>query len=350
MKKSLAPVVATSLLVVIGVVTVVGFQGWFTFFQTSTFNDIETKTSQNDQISIKEIIGETLYVNVEGNHNIITFVINADNGSEMCRYSNTGNYSEQGLIGYWSFDNSNSTFVPDDLGNGRDGSLLFDAQPATGYKGQGIELDGVQDSVEIILTGNYYPTLDEITTISWVKPKAHTSTGRRIIQFFNGDVGYHTSLSAPTPIANRYQTNFVNNGGGSAGVVTANTYQDGKWSMFTSRSNSTIRSAGINLPIENFGSVGVSNLDTSNMDLYFGNSDSFSFISINGTIDEFKLYNRSLTDKEIEIIYVIGNLDFKADSGTSRFQISPCNLAYNHKYDVAIITSKGIFDKTLISN
>jgi len=56
-KKAISPVVATALLLVVAVVAVVGFQSWFTTFQSKSFVDIEQKTDTGASITIERLEG-----------------------------------------------------------------------------------------------------------------------------------------------------------------------------------------------------------------------------------------------------------------------------------------------------
>ena len=61
-KKAISPVVATALLLVVAVVSVVGFSGWFQTFQSELFVDIERQGSiSNLNIGVEALVGEILY-------------------------------------------------------------------------------------------------------------------------------------------------------------------------------------------------------------------------------------------------------------------------------------------------
>ena len=60
-KKAIGPVVASALLLVVAVVSIVGFSSWFDTFSSSTFVDVETK-SNSQTISIESVSNGFLYV------------------------------------------------------------------------------------------------------------------------------------------------------------------------------------------------------------------------------------------------------------------------------------------------
>jgi flagellin-like protein len=75
-KRAISPVVATALLLVVAVVSVVGFQGWFTEFSSSMFVDIETQSSGQSSVSVEAIVGDKLYINSKSNVSITSLKIN----------------------------------------------------------------------------------------------------------------------------------------------------------------------------------------------------------------------------------------------------------------------------------
>lgn len=54
-KKAISPVVATALLLVVAVVAVVGFQTWFTTYQSSQFVSVEQKADAGGAISVERV-------------------------------------------------------------------------------------------------------------------------------------------------------------------------------------------------------------------------------------------------------------------------------------------------------
>jgi flagellin-like protein len=75
-KKGISPVVATALLLVVAVVSVVGFSGWFETFSSTVFVDVETQTSNQNSLSVEAIIGNKLYLNSKENSSINSVRIN----------------------------------------------------------------------------------------------------------------------------------------------------------------------------------------------------------------------------------------------------------------------------------
>lgn len=61
-KKAIGPVVATALLLVVAVISVVSFGSWFNTFSSSTFVDVEQKSEIGTSLEIETLVGNTLYV------------------------------------------------------------------------------------------------------------------------------------------------------------------------------------------------------------------------------------------------------------------------------------------------
>jgi len=75
-KKGISPVVATALLLVVAVMSVVGFQGWFTAFSSSVFVGVESDTDSSNSVKVEDIIGDKLYLNSKFNSSINSININ----------------------------------------------------------------------------------------------------------------------------------------------------------------------------------------------------------------------------------------------------------------------------------
>lgn len=62
--KAISPVVATSLIIVVAVVSTVGFQTWFSTFSSGIFTDVESQTSESSlsaKSGVQQLIDNKLY-------------------------------------------------------------------------------------------------------------------------------------------------------------------------------------------------------------------------------------------------------------------------------------------------
>jgi len=93
-KKTISPVVATALLLVVAVVAVVSFQTWFGSYSSGIFSEVEIKSnsaSQDGMLAIETLIGNTLYVKNGVVDNLT--IQNLKIGSIECNLTNQENLS-----------------------------------------------------------------------------------------------------------------------------------------------------------------------------------------------------------------------------------------------------------------
>jgi hypothetical protein len=86
-KKAITPVIGVSLLLVVSVLAVVGFQGWFSTFSSNLFVEVEQDSSENSKGEvIQDLIGDVLYVNSPSDNFTIQ---NIELGGVNCNISET---------------------------------------------------------------------------------------------------------------------------------------------------------------------------------------------------------------------------------------------------------------------
>ncbi len=86
-KKAISPVVATALLLVVAVVAVVGFQSWFTTFQSKQLTDVELQTSSGGAaIQIERVQEDLVYILNRGNTavSVADFTVTSADGDYVC--------------------------------------------------------------------------------------------------------------------------------------------------------------------------------------------------------------------------------------------------------------------------
>ena len=106
MKKSISPVVATALLLVVVIIAVISYNQWFNTYSSGVFTDVEEKNSNLNSINIKieDIIGDNLYIkNTYNNLTISNIKIN----DKLCDIENLiNNTYSKGML---SIDLNNFT-------------------------------------------------------------------------------------------------------------------------------------------------------------------------------------------------------------------------------------------------
>ena len=122
-KFGVSPVVATALLLVVAVLSVVGFQGWFDNFSSSILVDVERDSSgSSSYLRVEKIINNKLYLFSNEKSSVSSVRILDSNGVEMCFLNSFNQIESSGLLGWWKFDDDSST-IYDYSGNGNNGTF-----------------------------------------------------------------------------------------------------------------------------------------------------------------------------------------------------------------------------------
>jgi len=84
--KTISPIVAIALLLVIAVIAAINFQGWFSNYSSNIFSDVEIKSFKSNSLSgIETLVSDKLYFknNIEDNLSILSIKI----GDRDCNIS-----------------------------------------------------------------------------------------------------------------------------------------------------------------------------------------------------------------------------------------------------------------------
>ena len=220
------------------------------------------------------------------------------------------------LVGYWSFDEGSGNIAHDYSGNGNDGTLS-DANVSNsdgntlpkwvdGKFGKALEFDGVDDYVKGDLQLVYGPNnLTESTWIAWFKMKSLPST-TYFYKIFGTNV-HDMSI-------------YVREDGKVGFRHQCNTYLDadyasiGEWTFFAA-SVKYLSPIQINYLLFINGEVIKGTRTSTNLNITrsftqfrIGDNSIWRGIFFNGTIDEVRIYNRTLTATEIKALYEQGYL------------------------------------------
>ncbi len=211
------------------------------------------------------------------------------------------------LLLHYTFDNMAASVVPDASGHSLDGMLMGAAVPGTGYgaTGSSVNLTNALDYVQ--LPNDVTTTLTDYTVACWVNLASVNGTPDnywgRIFDFGNGtatnmflcpqngypyyaikqsDEGGEQSLKSNTAlVANTWSHIAVTcKFDETTGIGTMTMYING--SPVASKSNITISPASMGTTLQN----------------YIGKSQ-YSDPTINGMIDDFRIYGRALTIDEL---------------------------------------------------
>ncbi len=226
--------------------------------------------------------------------------------------------SNNGLIGYWSFNDATSTIATDFSGNGNHGTLANIAAPATatsgwgnGKLGSGLNFDGVDDYVEtpfVNPSGN-------LTISAWMKLNTITASPNAVVALSTNPQGssayspYIGFNSAGQPIATGFS--------GSIRTATAPTGVElGTWHLITGVFRN---SSAIDLYVDGVFSATVSTgaLYVSNTYMVLSFVKNLDTSYFNGAVDDVRIYNRALSATEIATLYGSGAQKINASQTTT---------------------------------
>ena len=237
----------------------------------------------------------------------VTEVLNLYKQNETVANANTNSRMTNGLVGLWSFNGydlnmaSTTAEILDRSGSGNNGDNSGGVADA-GRIGQGWSFDGVDDYIlKSSPAGLNFNSTNEISASAWVKftPNAYdfwlTMTLSGSIKYRFGsdpsgypfwDVGQH---------ADRSYTNYV--------------FPSGVWKhvAFTAKSEGAniitrVYVDSVLLTTQDEGITTLAAVDA----LYIGTGETPTSHLFNGTIDEVRVYNRTLTADEVKQLYNLG--------------------------------------------
>jgi uncharacterized protein YneR len=209
-----------------------------------------------------------------------------------------------GLVGYWDFDEGAGRMVVDKTGNRNDGIPNSGVSWASGKFGSGVQFDDINDYVVVTNRSGFNFSTD-FTVALWVNP---TNWNVSESLFSNGLFRiYHRGDWDGDSVYFLIKINSTENPGDSAwdswgGVKTSQPLSENNWhSLIGIKSGDNM---AIYLDGLKSGEVDVlSGYSTDNSDpgdLFIGGDGRTNF---NGVIDEVKIWNRALTENEVQKAY-----------------------------------------------
>ena len=245
----------------------------------------------------------------------------------------SGQNSDDSLVGYWKFDETSGTTANDasgndyhaELFNGGDGSASWTEGKVNGA----IELDGVDDYLAI-QTLNYTQAgeIPAVTVVAWVKT---IKTGQSYVISYDrsenwrftvgGDLSngrlFFASTDSSGTTSDDYGSTELNDGNWHLVVASYDSstslkkfYLDGNPDgTITTHSNNALGNGSMT----RFGTIGTVNEDIAYNTLEEGGRGGF----FEGSIDEIRLYDRALTDAEVNHLYFQATTDSDSDGLTN---------------------------------
>jgi hypothetical protein len=218
--------------------------------------------------------------------------------------SSDGNYIkiDSGLVAYYPFNgNAKDASANADNGIVHSANLTFDKY---GRIGKAYSFNGMNSYIEVpnsaIININ-----DAITVSAWIKADASQpiNSWRRIIDKSNSleQKGWGLSINPNTNFA-RFE--FYDSNGDDHYIETNFKITDNTWHQLLATYDGHVMKMFADGVIDTESNIGTRTITTSSNSLGIGNNNGGnSWNPFKGTIDECIIYNRALTDEEIQTIY-----------------------------------------------
>ncbi len=231
----------------------------------------------------------------------------------LALYKTTGNITKQvdenGLIGYWKFDEGATNKAADSSGNNHRGILKFMSDPATptsgwtnaGKFGRAVAFDGSDDYVDLG-SSSLIAALPRATVSVWIKPNAASlgAQGKGIYSESNvGGTVYHLGLGSGKLYFSIYR------GGTWYDAISSSVLTVGNWYHVVGVLGPNGMTAYIN-GVQDGTNGNTLPSDFSISSVLVGNFLNAGAYEFDGVIDDVRVYNRALSVTEIQVLYQSG--------------------------------------------
>jgi len=207
---------------------------------------------------------------------------------------------EEGLVGYWRFDEAKGISAGDSSGNNNNGTVIGPAW-VTGKTGYGLDFDGIDDYVRIAVT----PSLDNlkaVTMTAWIFPRIDSHW--HVLDKGDGDKriyaeGANLTLNGRIRYTGKHAYSESTNG-----TIRLNTWQHVALTWSTSDHRTRLYHNGVEVAygVHDTGSRSV--LDDTTHPFVIGARGALGAGTFfDGVIDEVRLYDRALNAQEARDLY-----------------------------------------------
>jgi len=215
--------------------------------------------------------------------------------------SSQNNQLTDGLVGMWSFngpDVSGST-VYDRSGSGNNGTITG-ANPTIGKVGQALNFDG-SDYINVGNDASLNIT-DAITVSLWVKP--NSSSGQQGLVSDSAGWSNHFHMYLRDGADAQYAWGISN-----AEYFRTGNMKVGEWQHIVGTYSEVTSEAFLYVDGESIASGNwTGEIVTTINDLYLGRAPGIAVpVTLNGSIDEVRIYDRALSADEVKQLYLMGN-------------------------------------------
>ncbi len=209
-----------------------------------------------------------------------------------------------GLVAYWKLDDGSGTTATDASGNGYHGTLV-NMNPGTdwvsGKIGVALDFDGSNDYVDI---GSGLSPLTDFTVAAWVNP-VKSDVDLHIISKGNNGTNTQWELTTST-VSGQVDFRAWSSGTGPSGVRSTLSLPVGSWTHVVGTYDGTTWRIYWNGVLDNTSTMPGPVATAYN--IYIGAVDIVGSPGQfwEGLIDDVRIYDRVLTDSEIQSLYLLG--------------------------------------------
>lgn len=201
------------------------------------------------------------------------------------------NVAEDGLVAYWPFDEGTGKAAEDVTGNGHDGKFAGAPKWVDGKFGTALEFDGEEDHV-VVLDDAAFAIEENITFMAWFSP-GDVLTSRRLMVKNN-------SIFVIFDFGNKDSIDFLVKPDNTFAESKTTDWKVGEWYHFAGTFDGKTMKVYVNGKLEGEVANNVP-IAPSDLELWIGGDDfgrPTDFFP--GTIDEVRLYEKTLTEAEIQ--------------------------------------------------
>ncbi|HGJ64508.1 TPA: LamG domain-containing protein [bacterium] len=197
--------------------------------------------------------------------------------------------AEEGLIGYWKFDEGKGDVAGDSSGNKNDGKIIRNPEWVDGKFGKALKFDGGQrNKVEIPHSDSFAEIKNAVTIEAWINPanfNVWTSFGVK------GDITYGMFINPSAYVRMHYS-------GGSTLDTPANSIKANEWTHVVGTYDGKAVRIYLNGEMKAELATNVAIPANTASFVIGGTQESRDWFT--GMVDEVKLYSRGLTEEEIK--------------------------------------------------
>jgi len=199
--------------------------------------------------------------------------------------------AEEGLVGYWNFDEGKGDVAADSSGNNNDGKLVRSPEWVDGKFGKALKFDSAKtQKIEIQDSDSFAKITTAVTMAAWVNPanfSAWFSFGVK------GDITYGMFLSSSVNVRMHYSD-------GSTLDTPANTIKANEWTFVVGTYDG--KTVKIYLNGELKAELNASAAIPASVSTFVVGGTQESRDGFMGMIDEYRLYNRGVTADEVKVL------------------------------------------------